>query len=562
LGAFGAGGNGGTGSVAGGGGGGGGFFGGGGGGSDSVSGGNDGAGGGGGSSYTSMALTSNVAHQSGARTGNGQVILSYTFPPNITSFTMTSPPIVSNRASYSIAFDQYVFDLDPTDFLFGGNVFGCAIPAVYGNGYLFNFEVANCSPGTLELSLRPNSVVGSSFGPSTSVAANPVKFDPIAPGFRFTTPLSPTNSVTQTFYLIGDEAFAEPSPNSFTISGQNCRINSITMNNPTTAVITVGDCAPETQVSISLRARTLRDLIGNQGPQFDVGSNAVKVDRVSPSVASIVVGEAVPDNLQYLVTFAESVTGINTSSFEVSGQGCSISKVEGSAASYQVWVSGCEGNSGLKVLPQVGRDAAGNLGPAEAFTFGDRLVDTTAPSAQILEQGRVNPSAMPSFAIEFDEPIAGITLDVFASRGSAKNCSFELREVTAQVNFVLESANCTPGTLQVTLLANSISDLAGNSGPESAVSSSPARVERVVEIEEPSDPVDTSSLELPAGTPLVPTQNQPEFSAPRRPSSEQQSWVEKLVAPTISGESWVAIAIALLAVVLARRSRGRRAIRR
>lgn len=562
LGAFGLGGNGGTGSIAGGGGGGGGFFGGGGGGSDSVSGGNDGAGGGGGSSYTSMALTSNVTHQSGARTGNGQIVLSYTFPPKATSFTLNSAPTVSNRATYSITFDQYVFDLDPTDFVFGGSVFGCAIPAVYGNGYSFNFEVANCSPGTLELSLRPNSVVGSSFGPTSSVAANAVKFDPVAPGFRFTTPLSPTNTASQTFYLIGDEAFQEPTSSAFTLSGQNCRITNITMNNPTTAVITVGDCAPETQVSISLRARALRDLIGNQGPQFEVGSNAVKLDRVIPAVTSIVVGETVPENLQYLVAFSEPVTGINMSSFEVSGEGCSLSKVEGLAASYQVWVSGCLGNSGMKVLPQVGRDSAGNLGPVEAFSFGDRPVDNTSPSAQIVEQGRANSSSMPSFSIEFNEPISGLTLDVFASRGSAKNCTFQLREVTAQVNYVLDAADCTPGTLQVTLLANSITDLAGNAGPEAAVNSPLVRLERVSENEEPSSPASTSSLEIPEGTPLVPTQNQPEAGVPKEPSRESQSWTQQLAIPAISSESWVAIAIAVLAVVLARRSSGRRAIRR
>ncbi len=562
LGAFGAGGNGGTGSVAGGGGGGAGFFGGGGGGSDSVSGGNDGAGGGGGSSYTSMSLTSNVTHQAGARTGNGQVVLSYTFPPRATSFVLNSAPTVSNRASYSISFDQYVFDLDPTDFVFGGSVFGCAIPAVYGNGYSFSFEVANCSPGTLELSLRPNSVVGSSFGPTSSVSANSVKFDPVAPGFRFTTPLSPTNSATQIFYLIGDEPFQEPTASAFTLSGQNCRINSITMNNPTTAAITVGECAPETQVSISLRARALRDLTGNQGPQFDIGSNAVKLDRVAPSVASVVAGETVPENIQYLVTFTESVTGVKADSFEASGPGCLLSKVEGAGSNYQVWVSGCKGNPGLKVLAQVGKDPAGNFGPMEAFTSGDQVIDNTAPFAQIVEQARATQSAMPRFAIAFSEAISGLTLDVFSSRGSAKNCTFELRELTAQINYVLEAANCTPGTLQLTLTANSVTDLAGNAGPEAAVSSTLTRIEKDNEEVETNISADTSSLQLPTGTALVPTENKPDATTSKPNASGDASWVDRLGVPSISSDSWVAIGIAILAVVLAKRSRSRRVIRR
>jgi hypothetical protein len=509
-----------------------------------------------------MVLTGNVAHQSGARTGNGQVTLSYTFPPSATSFVMTSGSPVSNRASYSLVFDQYVFGLDPTDFVFGGTVYGCAIPAVYGNGYSFNFEVVNCSAGTLELTLRANSVAGSSIGPTTPSTANSVKFDPVAPGFRFTTPLSPTNSLTQIFYLIGDEPFQEPNTSALTLSGQNCRITNIGMNNPTTAAITVGDCAPETQVSISLRARALRDLIGNQGPQFDVGSNPVKLDRMAPSVASVVAGEAVPENVQYLVTFTEAVTGVKADSFEVSGPGCLLSKVEGSGSNYQVWVSGCTGNPGLKVLAQVGKDPAGNFGPMEAYNFGEQAIDTTAPFAQIVEQARATMSLMPSFAIAFSEAISGITLDVFASRGSAKNCTFELREITAQINYVLEAANCTPGTLQLTLIANSVTDLTGNVGPEAAVSSTLTRIEKVSEEVETDISVDTSSLQLPNGTPLSPTENKPGVATPKPKPSNEVSWVERLVMPTISSDSWVAIGIALLAVVLAKRSRGRRVIRR
>ena len=562
VGLFGVGGNGGNGSVAGGGGGGGGFFGGGGGGADSVSGGSDGAGGGGGSSYASMALTSGVSHQAGVRSGNGAVVLRYTFAPKVIALALMSPNTVSTRASYSLEFDQYVFDLDPTDFSFNGSVYGCAIPFIYGGGSSYYFDVVNCSSGTLELSLRPNSVVGSTFGPTGPSSSASVKFDPIAPGFRFTTPASPSNAATQVFYLIGDEPFQEPPASAFAISGMNCRITDIAMNNSTTAAITVGECASETQVSISLRARSLRDLSGNYGPTADVNSNSLKLDRVSPSVSSITLGENLPDNVQYLVTFSEPVTGISSDSFEVSGPGCSISKVEGSAASYVVWIGGCLGTSNFKVVSGAGRDQASNQGPDADYKFDEQVFDTTSPNAAIEIQERSDSTAMPVFAIQFSEVIVGLTLDVFSSSGSAKGCTFELREVTPNLNYSLESSACSPGTVQLTLAANSVKDVGGNTGPEVAISSSLVRIEKP-EQPDPAEAIATpSSVGSPNGAPLTPTQNEPSFNQPGVEESDKRSWPSGVNLPQLANESWVAISIALLAVVLARRSSGRRVIRR
>ena len=562
VGFFGGGGSGGTGSVAGGGGGGGGFFGGGGGGADSVSGGSDGAGGGGGSSYASMALTSGVSHQAGVRSGNGAVVLRYTFAPKVVALALMSPNTVSTRASYSLEFDQYVFDLDPTDFSFNGSVYGCAIPFIYGGGSSYYFDVVNCSSGTLELSLRPNSVVGSTFGPTAPSTSASVKFDPIAPGFRFTTPASPSNAATQVFYLIGDEPFQEPPASAFAISGINCRITNIGMNNSTTAAITVGECASETQVSISLRARSLRDLSGNQGPTADVNSNSVKLDRVAPSVSSITLGENLPDNVQYLVTFSEPVTGIGSDSFEVSGLGCSISKVEGSAASYVVWIAGCLGTSNFKVVSGAGRDQASNQGPDADYKFDEQFFDTTSPNAAIEIQERSDSTAMPVFAIQFSEVVVGLTLDVFSSSGSAKGCTFELREVTPNLNYSLESSACSSGTVQLALAANSVKDASGNTGPEVAVSSSVVRIEKPEQSETADATVNPSNASLPSGAPLITTEKQPSAHQPKAEESEKLAWVGGVNLPQLSNESWVAISIALLALVLAKRTRGRRVIRR
>jgi hypothetical protein len=134
------------------------------------------------------------------------------------------------------------------------------------------------------------------------------------------------------------------------------------------------------------------------------------------------------------------------------------------------------------------------------------------------------------------------------------------------MNYVLEAANCKPGTLQLTLLADSVTDLAGNSGPEAAVSSYLTRIGQTQEYVEPAILVETSSVVLPTGSPLVPTQPQTSSSTPKWKSKskdeEAQISAESFAVPAISSESWIAISIALLAVFLARRSGGRPAIRR
>ena len=466
AGQLGVGGTGGNGSVAGGGGGGGGFFGGGGGGSDSVSGGSDGAGGGGGSSFATMALTSNISHQAGVRTGAGAVSLRYTFAPSVNFFQMVSRNEINNVYQYRISFDQYVYDLAPDDFALTGTASpGCNFTNFFGDGYSFQFELFGCSNGILNTSLRASTVYGSTPGPVAAVSAPQITIDTVSPGFRITSPASPNSSEILKFKVLADESFMNLNPASFAIQGVGCQLVNWPMTSSTTFELWLSGCQSGSGAAVQIEPRTIRDLQGNLGPIFSVGSQVVNVDREAPTVASLVADSPVADVIGYRLEFNESVVGLSLSSFRVTGGGCQLSKLDGGGSQYQLWLTGCNETPSLTLKAMTVTDQAGNIGPQIDIVNGSGSLDQTAPTVQFQETSRSDRGVSPSFRISFSEPITGFTLNSLTRTGTAKGCTFTLTEITAGLLFQLQSSSCAQGTLRLSLPALAVADLKGNNGP-------------------------------------------------------------------------------------------------
>lgn len=559
------GGLGGTGTVAGGGGGGGGFYGGGGGGSDNLSGGFDGAGGGGGSSFATMALTSGVTHQNGVRNGNGQVVLSYTFAPKVTAFSATTGTVSSTgNITYLITFDQYTFDLDSSDFSLGGTATDCAVSSVVADGYSYAVQISGCSAGTVELALRPLAVFGAAAGPAQEVfASDSVRVDSNPPAFTLNSPKSPTNLNQLNFTLNSEEPFSTPTAEDFDLTGSGCRITNISRISPTESKISVSECSSGANAYLSLRKNAIFDLAGNAGPINTISSRDVLVDYENPAVTSIVATAVTSDIIEYVVDFSESVSGITDSSFILTGDGCSLSKLDGSGSSYQVYVSGCKTEGAITVKSNVVFDAAGNLGPVTDQTKGDVVTDKTAPTATITVAPRTDKTASPSFEIRFDELVTGFTIDSLSRSGTAKNCSFTLSEIAANRVYRVDAAECGSGNLKLTLLANSVTDSHGNLGPVEVIDSpleriSAAQQSRVSRASFSPFPESTASTaSTTSNSALPPTRSfRQSIKAPAQAVTGQEIFPKIIEA--LKPESWVSIAIALLALVIAKRPRGRR----
>ena len=549
------GGGGGSGTIAGGGGGGGGFYGGGGGGSDNVSGGSDGAGGGGGSSFATMALTSNVSHQAGVRAGNGQVLIRYTFAPRITYFAPTSGATsTSGGAAFQLTFDQFVSDVDPWDFAFSGTASGCSVSGTAGDGYNFEVQVTGCSSGTMRLSMRPYSVFGSSFGPAAEVLASSiVTIDSLPAALKLSTPISPSNSQVLNFTLAAEEALVLPTSNAFQVSGSGCVISGVTLISSTTAQIAVQNCISGANVQLTVKRNSIRDLAGNLSPATELSSSDVLVDYEAPRVITIT-SATTADLVDFTVNFSEPVTNITASSFTLTGTGCSISKVDGQGSSYHVYVAGCSGTSGLTVKSLAASDSSGNQGPAtDQSNTGS--ADIVPPTATIAELERSDKTLSPSFELRFDELVTGLTVNSLSRSGTAKNCTFTLVEVTANRVYRIDTATCGAGTLKVSLLAKTVTDSHGNIGPSLDVESPMAKITQAAAVILPTG--FHAFPQTPNGN-LNPTRPQiPPTTSTKAARPTTQAQIATSV-DALKPESWVSLAIALLALVIAKRPRGRR----
>ena len=556
AGTLGLGGAGGSGTVAGGGGGGGGFYGGGGGGSDSVSGGSDGAGGGGGSSFATMALTSNVTHTAGVRSGNGQVVLRYTFAPQVSYFAASSTLSTNGTATYGLAFDQYIYSLDSTDIIFAGTSSNCYVSSITGDGYQFLVNIAGCSNGTVNLSLRPNSVLGATAGPAyQSYATNTVTMDSTSPNLILSSPVTPSNLTALKYQVTSDEQFTRPSLSAFRVFGAGCQANSISMINSFTAELTVTGCTSTATAHVVLLHNQIADLAGNLGPVTDLNSDDVLVDLDAPQVVSIT-PTTTGDTIDYSVTFSETVTGLSPDAFTITGTGCTYSKFEGSGANYQYWVTGCTGSSSLTVKNRTAHDLAGNAGPtADQINSGSG--DTTAPTAQFTELARADKTASPSFELRFDELVSGLTINSLSRLGTARNCSFNLIELNAGVSYRIDSSNCDAGSLKLRLLPNSVSDSHGNLGPVAAIDSPNARIATTY----------SPNVVQVASITAKPTQKQEALvQTPTKllKAPKPKTAINKKALGThktnysFSSDSWVSLATAAMALVIAFRPTGRR----
>jgi hypothetical protein len=434
----------------------------------------DGGGGGGGSSYANIAYSASVAHSSGNRAGNGQVVLTYSYAPTVTTFAPTTTISNSINATFNLGFSQNVFGLDATDFTISGTAAGCFIGSVTGATSSYVVVVSGCSDGAVILNLATNAVTGATTGPIAVATSSSITLDRVKPNATVTSPAGPVNSTSVVYSVVFDEPVTGITASSFTIAGTSCVIGTVSGASKTYSV-TVDSCASTSTAVLSLKAFAGTDAAANQGPAAAVASTTL-VDRVIPAVSALLKSTSSRQGMQvYELTMAESVTGManDAGHWTVTGAGCAISKFSGSGASYTVWVTGC--NDGvrasitLKALSLT--DAAGNIGPAADFASPETQIDDQLPRVSIIADARATQSASPSFTVTFSEQVTGVTLDIFTHSGTANNCKFALAETTAGLVYKVTSTLCGAGTLKLGVPANAISDANGNLGPSVSIES-------------------------------------------------------------------------------------------
>ena len=477
AGAKGVGGAGGNGAAGGGGGGGGGYFGGGGGGGDGISSGTDGAGGGGGSSFASANYTKSVAHSAGFRAGNGRAVITYAYAPTVTAFSALSSSSNQNTVQFNLTFSQSVLGLEIGDFAITGTSGGCFVSNLTGSGTSYSAVVSGCSDGTVGLTLAADSVTGATSGPLVSASTSQVSLDRKNPNFTITAPATPSNLAVLPFQVVADEAVTGISAASFATSGTGCQVGTISNVGPVFTVNVTG-CASGASANLTILAGAASDLNGNAGPLTAVSSGFVALDLDSPTLTSFVKSPTSrPGLVGFELTFTESVTGLNSSSFIVRGDGCSLSKVSGSGLTYQVWLTDCaQGvSASLGLKAQAVQDSAGNLGPVVALDSEVVAIDDVAPTVAVSVTTR---KPQPVFELAFSEPVQGLLLDSLSHSGTATGCRFSIATVLPGLTYRVTASNCSAGTVILEIPSAVVLDATANLGPSSSVMSETVTLEK------------------------------------------------------------------------------------
>ena len=480
AGAKGVGGAGGSGSIGGGGGGGGGYFGGGGGGGDGVPSGVDGAGGGGGSSFASSNYTKSVVHSAGVRTGNGQVILTYAYAPTVTTFTAISSSGTQSAVPFNLVFNQSIAGLEPADFGFVGTAGGCVVSSITGSGTSYTVTVTGCSDGTLALTLNADSVLGATNGPVTSATTTQLTLDRKNPTLTITSPVSPSNLTSLPFQISADEPVSGLQSSSFSVQGSGCQVGAVTGSGQSFSVA-VNSCASAANVVLTLKTSTVQDAAGNAGPLSQVVSSAVLTDFDVPTPATFTTDPSShPGLLGFNLTFSEPVTGLQASSFDIHGTGCSISKLSGTGASYSIWLTDCaQGVSAyLTLKANAVVDAAANQGPIVSIDSTAVTIDDLAPSATITSVTRTNQTSQPAWDIVFTEPVQGFSANSISYAGSATGCSFTLATTLTGLSYRVTASSCTSGTIRLQLPPRVVQDATSNLGPASLIAAEQVVIDR------------------------------------------------------------------------------------
>ena len=284
----------------------------------------------------------------------------------------------------------------------------------------------------------------------------------------------------------------------------------------------------------------------------------MQIDRDAPTLAQVVADSPMADLVPFRIAFNEPVTGLDASSFVVTGLGCTISKLDGGGTQYQLWLQGCSETPMLTIKANSVTDSAGNRGPLIDVVNGSGSIDETGPSVTFHETSRQSRGVSPSFEITFSEHVDGFSLNSLVRTGTAKNCTFALTEILSGLSYQLQSSECSAGTLRIAIPEKTVSDAAGNLGPIIATESALVSID-FTPTQKTEAAVNISSVpkksETIKGDALEPSSVTVSRQAAATPSAKSESF-EALAVRAIEqvpGYGWVGLAALIIGVRLSRR---------
>ncbi|NBO91708.1 MAG: Ig-like domain repeat protein [Planctomycetia bacterium] len=295
-----------------------------------------------------------------------------TTPPVVSSIVRKAGfpnPTNANSIDFTVTISEAVTGVDIGDFALAGATSGATITNVTGSGSTYTVTVATGVDGSLGLNLVDNDSIvdgaGNKLGGTGTSNGNftgqTYTIDKTAPTVVsiVRAAQNPTNAASVAFTVTFSEAVTGVDANDFaldTTGVSGATIGSITGSGVTYSVsLNTGTCSGT--VSIDLASNpTIQDAVGNMLIAPFTNGETYTIDRVRPQVSGITLlspNPATSGSVDFLVTFSESVNGVDATDFAIFGSssGAAITNVSGSGADRVVTLlTGSGGTLGLNVL--------------------------------------------------------------------------------------------------------------------------------------------------------------------------------------------------------------------
>lgn len=426
----------------------------------------------------------------GAANGNFSAGETYTLDhtaPSVISITPASPnPSKASTVDFSVTFSEPVSGVDLADFSLS-TTNGAVLTGLSGAGmnYIVTVTTGTGNDG-LRLDFVDNDTVLDLAGNPTSggfMSGGSYSIDRTAPVVTSITPLSQPNE-TSVEYAV---SFSEPVTG---VEGSDFFL--FTINGAT--ITNVSGAGSQYLVSISLNP-------GSDSVRLDINDNDSILDSVgnplggigafngnfigstfnvaidTPIATSIIRASNNPTNganVNFIVTFSESVEGVDVSDFTLS-TGATITNIINSNPFYIVTVDSSNINGELKLqlldddsihnaqsIP-LGGNGVGNAN----FTTGEAyIVDRTPPQVTSIIRAGGNPAINPTadFIVTFSEPVNGVeTSDFILTNSNVIQSSVVGMQNADPFYWVKVSTGIGSGTIRLDLFDNgNITDKAGN----------------------------------------------------------------------------------------------------
>jgi hypothetical protein len=296
---------------------------------------------------------------------------------------------------------------------------------------------------------------------STNLTSETVIYDASAPSVSsFTaTTSSPTANTTLEYQLNFSESVTGLASNDFTVSSWSVEVTSGTGSGPYVITLTKTS-ASDGSVSLVLGSSAVTDIAGNtlSSSLSSRTAGVISYDGTAPTTPTISLNSSTCSSLRNssaTATFSatDATSGLSGYRYTTDGSTPSSSSTSGSSVSISA--------QGITTIKVRAIDNVGNLSATASCVLD---IDYIVPLGVWSSQPSTPTSQTSlSYVLTFDQIVTGFSSSDLNISGTATSCSASVSGSGSTYTVTL--ASCSQGTIQLTLLANSVLDAHGNAGP-------------------------------------------------------------------------------------------------